>query len=28
VNHVPYPCGDYAGRVARPVWDAIAETFA
>jgi hypothetical protein len=28
VNHVPYPCGDYAGRVARPVWDATAETLA
>jgi len=28
VDHVPYPCGDYAGRVAPPVWDATAETLA
>jgi len=28
VNHVPYPCGDYAGKVARPVWDVTAETLA
>ncbi len=28
VNHVPYPFGDYAGKVAGPVWDVIAETLA
>ena len=27
INHVPYPCGDYAGKVAQPVWDAITATF-
>lgn len=27
INHVPYPCGDYAGKVPRVVWDTIAEAF-
>jgi hypothetical protein len=27
INHVPYPCGDYAGKVPREVWDTITEAF-
>lgn len=27
INHVPYPCGDYAGKVPQPIWDTITETF-
>ena len=27
INHVPYPCGDYGGRVPQIVWDTIRETF-
>lgn len=27
INHVPYPCGDYAGKVPIPVWNSITETF-
>ncbi|MGD9498039.1 MAG: beta-galactosidase trimerization domain-containing protein [Armatimonadota bacterium] len=28
INHVPYPCGDYAGKVPQIVWDTITEVFA
>ncbi len=27
INHVPYPCGDYGGRVPGIVWDTITEVF-
>ncbi len=27
INHVPYPCGDRAGKVPMIVWDTIAQTF-
>lgn len=27
INHVPYPCGDYAGKVPMVVWDTITEVF-
>jgi hypothetical protein len=27
INHVPYPCGDCAGKVPGVVWDAITEVF-
>ena len=27
INHVPYPCGDYAGKVPMAVWDTITEVF-
>jgi hypothetical protein len=27
INHVPYPCGDYAGKVPGVVWDTISEVF-
>jgi hypothetical protein len=28
INHVPYPCGEYGGKVPKAVWDTIADTFA
>jgi len=27
INHVPFPCGDYAGIVPPGVWETVAETF-
>ncbi len=27
INHVPYPCGDYAGKVPGVIWDTITEVF-
>jgi len=27
VNHVPYPCGDWGGKVPTVIWDTIKETF-
>lgn len=27
INHVPYPCGDYGGKVPSVVWDTIKDTF-
>lgn len=27
INHVPYPCGDYGGKVPEVVWDTITDVF-
>ncbi len=27
INHVPYPCGEYGGKVPQVVWDTITEVF-